>query len=59
MGKYVLFQDKKKEWRFHLKANNGKIILSSEGYKNQRNALNGIDSIKVNANSNVHLIEIK
>ena len=59
MGKYVLFQDKKKEWRFHLKANNGKIILSSEGYKNKRNALNGIDSIKVNANSNVHLIEIK
>lgn len=55
MGRFELFKDKKKEWRFHLRANNGKIILSSEGYKTKRNAIDGIDSIKENADSEIFM----
>ena len=32
-----------------LKAGNGEIILTSEGYKNKAGAENGIDSVKTNA----------
>ena len=36
--KSVVYQDKKKEWRFRLVAGNGKIIaVSSEGYYSERN----------------------
>ena len=32
--KYEVYQDKRGEWRWRLKANNGKILaVSSEGYK--------------------------
>lgn len=33
MVKIEYFKDKKKEWRFRIKAKNGKILASSEGYK--------------------------
>jgi uncharacterized protein YegP (UPF0339 family) len=33
MGKFIKYQDKASEWRFHLKADNGEKILHSEGYK--------------------------
>ena len=45
MGKFVLFQDKRKEWRFNLQASNGKVISTSEGYKSKSGALNGMRSI--------------
>ena len=32
------------EYRFHLKAGNGEIIASSEGYKSRAGAENGIES---------------
>ena len=31
--KVEMYQDKKKEWRWRLKAPNGKIIAHGEGYK--------------------------
>jgi hypothetical protein len=41
--KFQVFKDKKKkEWRFRLKAGNGKIICQSEGYKTKDGADNGI-----------------
>jgi uncharacterized protein len=36
---------------FHLKAANGQIIASSEGYKTKAGAENGIQSVKTNAPS--------
>jgi uncharacterized protein len=48
-GKFEIIKDKRGEFRFHLKAGNGEIIASSEGYKTKASALNGIDSIKKNA----------
>ncbi|MEE2879086.1 MAG: YegP family protein [Pseudomonadota bacterium] len=48
-GKFELYNDKAGEFRFRLKAGNGEIILSSEGYKARASALNGIESVKTNA----------
>ncbi len=51
--KYEIYQDKAGEYRFRLKASNGEIILSSEGYKAKSSAKNGIDSIQRNADSEI------
>ncbi len=47
--KYEVYLDKAGEYRFRLKARNGEIIATSEGYKKKPSCLNGIDSIKRNA----------
>ena len=47
--KYEVYLDKAGEFRFRLKARNGEIIATSEGYKAKASCLNGIDSIKRNA----------
>lgn len=47
--KYEVYQDKAGEYRFRLKARNGEIIATGEGYKKKASCLNGIDSIKRNA----------
>ena len=62
MGKYEVFKDKGKQWRFNLKAGNGEIIAVSEGYSSEQACLNGIESVKRNANSEVvftYLVEEK
>ncbi len=53
-GKWELYTDKGGEYRFRLKAANGEVIaLASEGYKSKSSALNGIESIRKNAGSDV------
>lgn len=47
--KFEVFVDKAEEIRFRLKAKNGQIIATSEGYKTLKNCLNGIESVKKNA----------
>ena len=47
--KFEVYQDKAGEFRFRLKAANGQIIATGEGYKSKSGCLNGIDSIKRNA----------
>ena len=47
--KYEVYQDKAGEYRFRLKARNGEIIATGEGYKKKASCLNGIDSVKRNA----------
>ena len=47
--KFEVYTDKSGEFRFRLKARNGEIILSGEGYKAKASCLNGIDSIRRNA----------
>lgn len=37
------------EFQFNLKAGNGEIILSSEGYTAKASCLNGIESVRKNA----------
>ena len=47
--RFEVFLDKAGEYRFRLKARNGEIILASEGYKEKKSCLNGIESVKKNA----------
>jgi uncharacterized protein len=48
-AKFELYVDKGGEFRFNLKAANGEVIASSEGYKSKASAKNGIESVKKNA----------
>ena len=41
--------DKKGKYRFRLKAGNGEIIATSEGYASKEGCVNGIESVKKNA----------
>ena len=49
MGKFVIFTRKNGEFQFNLKATNGQVILSSEGYTTKAACENGIESVKKNA----------
>lgn len=40
---YHVFPDAKGEWRWHLRARNGRIVAcSGEGYKRQRDCVRGL-----------------
>ena len=47
--KFEMYLDKAGEYRFRLKAKNGEIIATSEGYKAKASCINGIESVKKNA----------
>ena len=47
--KFEVYVDKAGEFRFRLKARNGEIIATGEGYKAKASCLNGIDSVRRNA----------
>ena len=49
--KFEVYEDKGGEFRFRLKARNGEIIGTSEGYTAKAGCLNGIESVKKNAGS--------
>ena len=55
--KFEIYTDKAGEFRFRLKARNGEIIATSEGYKAMPSCLNGIDSVKRNADSPIVKLE--
>jgi uncharacterized protein YegP (UPF0339 family) len=49
-AKFEIFLDRKKQYRFHLKASNGEIIAAgSEGYETKAACVKGIKSIQNNA----------
>ena len=47
--KFEIYTDKAGETRFRLKAKNGQIIATGEGYKTKKACLNGVESIRKNA----------
>lgn len=49
MGKFVISQRKNGEYQFNLKAGNGQVILTSEGYTTLAACKNGIESVKKNS----------
>jgi uncharacterized protein len=49
MGKFATKTGKDGQYYFNLKADNGQVILSSEGYTTTAARQNGIDSVKKNA----------
>ncbi|SQI93044.1 YegP family protein [Aggregatibacter aphrophilus] len=45
--KFETYLDARSEWRWRLRADNGKIIADSgEGYKNYSDCVHGIDLVK-------------
>lgn len=42
MSKYEFYRDQAGEWRWRLKASNGRIVASGEGYKTRAGVLKGI-----------------
>ena len=49
MGKFVVTVRKDGEFQFNLMATNGQVILTSQGYASKASCLNGIESVKKNA----------
>ncbi|MDR6159512.1 uncharacterized protein YegP (UPF0339 family) [Chryseobacterium sp. SLBN-27] len=49
MGKFIITQRVNNEYQFNLKAGNGEIILTSEGYVQKASCHKGIESVKVNS----------
>ena len=47
--KFEIYTDKAGEFRFRLKATNGQIIATSEGYKTMKSCKNGIASVQKNS----------
>lgn len=47
--KFELFRDKSGQYRFRLKARNGEVIASSDGYTSKGACLDGIESVRKNA----------
>jgi uncharacterized protein YegP (UPF0339 family) len=48
-GKIELYSDARGEFRFRLKAGNGEVILTGEGYKSRTACDNGVASVQKNA----------
>ena len=49
MGKFVITVRKNGEFQFNLKASNGQVILTSEGYTTKTACLNGVESVRKNS----------
>jgi len=49
MAKFVIAKRSNGELHFNLKSGNGQTILSSEGYASKANCVNGIESVRKNA----------
>ncbi len=49
-GKFVCSKRKDGQDTFVLKASNGQVILSGEGYKTAKSCANGIESVRKNSN---------
>lgn len=46
--KFQLYQDKRGQFRFRLKARNGRIIATSQAYRSKEACLAGIESVRNN-----------
>lgn len=49
MGKFIIKKRTNAEFQFNLKASNGQVILTSEGYTTKAACENGIASVRTNS----------
>ncbi|MFD2891712.1 YegP family protein [Flavobacterium chuncheonense] len=49
MGKFEITKRTNGDYQFNLKAGNGQVILTSQGYSSKAGCENGIDSVKTNS----------
>jgi uncharacterized protein len=52
MGKFVITKRSNSQYQFNLLAENGEIILTSEGYTTNSSCRNGIESIREHSKQN-------
>jgi hypothetical protein len=45
-AKFEIYNDAKGEFRFRLKAGNGEIVATGEGYQTKSGVINGVDAVK-------------
>ena len=48
-GKFVITKGRDDKYYFNLKAGNGEVVLTSQGYKAKVDCMNGIESVKKNS----------
>ena len=53
-GRFEISTRNNGEFQFNLKAGNGQVILSSEGYTAKAGCLNGVESVRRHAASETH-----
>jgi uncharacterized protein YegP (UPF0339 family) len=49
MSKFVISTRSNGDFQFNLKAGNGQVILTSQGYSSKANCENGIESVRKNS----------
>jgi uncharacterized protein YegP (UPF0339 family) len=57
--KYELFTDAASEYRFNLKASNGEVIATSEGYETKQGATNGIEAVQRSCDAEIEDLTVK
>ena len=45
-GKFEVFKDRKKMWRWRVKARNGEIIAQSQAYTRKASAIRGAEALE-------------
>ena len=58
MSKFEVYLDNSGKYRFRLKAGNGEIIATSQGYTTKAHCMKGIESVKNNAAS-AEIVEVE
>lgn len=58
MSKFEVFEDSAREFRWRLKADNGEIVATSEGYADRHNAHESAEKLKVWANSSDPIVDL-
>ena len=48
MGKFEILRRVNNDYQFNLKAANGEIILTSQGYASKAGCQNGVESVRIN-----------
>ena len=56
--KFELYRGAQGEYRFHLRAEDGTVLLAGEGYTTKANCQNGIASVKENAPDAILIKEV-
>lgn len=48
-GKFIVFKGNDGKDYFRLRAGNGEVIFTSQGYKTRKSCLNGVESVRKNS----------
>lgn len=48
-GKFIVYKGNDGKDYFRLKAGNGEVIFTSQGYKSRKTCLNGVESVRKNS----------